>query len=105
MDDVAVAVAKRLKGKFQKVLIFGSRARGTARRDSDIDIIVVDDVFRGKSLLERVSLVLSHVWDIIEEHNIDFDIIALTPEEFEEKSRSSTNIVGYVLKRGEAVEA
>ncbi len=36
-----------------RVLLFGSRAHGQARRDSDYDIIVVSRAFSGQSRRER----------------------------------------------------
>jgi predicted nucleotidyltransferase len=40
----------------RKVRVFGSVARGTARRDSDIDFLV--DMEEGRSLLDHAALVL-----------------------------------------------
>ncbi len=40
----------------QKVRVFGSVARGTARRDSDIDFLV--EMEEGRSLLDHAALVL-----------------------------------------------
>ncbi len=98
-------MAERLKRRFSRVYVFGSRARGDAGAHSDVDVIVVDPVFRGKTALARVRDVLSEVWDIIEKYGIDVDVIALTPEEFSEMVSRRTNIVGHVFSRGEAVEA
>ena len=40
-----------------KIVLFGSLARGTERQDSDIDIIIVSKDFRKKSIFERVELI------------------------------------------------
>jgi len=40
----------------QKVRVFGSVARGTARRGSDIDFLV--EMEEGRSLLDRAALIL-----------------------------------------------
>ncbi len=45
----------------EKVLIFGSRARGTADEDSDIDIIVVSSYFADIPFLRRMPHVLKKV--------------------------------------------
>ena len=105
MDALAALVASRLKSRFQRVYVFGSRVKGTARDTSDVDVIVVDPGFEGKSTLSRVSEVMGLLWDIVERYGVDIDVVALTPDEFEKKSASRTNIVGYLLSRGEVVEA
>ncbi len=37
----------------KSIVLFGSYARGTYRKDSDIDLIVVSDAFRNMSLRQR----------------------------------------------------
>ncbi|MCP5104492.1 MAG: nucleotidyltransferase domain-containing protein [bacterium] len=39
-----------------KIVVFGSYARGTEKVDSDIDLIIVSKNFRDKSIFERVEL-------------------------------------------------
>ena len=40
----------------QKVLLYGSYARGDAREDSDIDVIIVSEDFKLLNLRERLEL-------------------------------------------------
>ena len=47
--------------KPERVLIFGSRVRGTANKDSDIDVIVVSSYFADIPFLRRMPLVLKKV--------------------------------------------
>ncbi|MDN5358507.1 MAG: uncharacterized protein PWP76_350 [Candidatus Diapherotrites archaeon] len=102
--DTYRAVIEDLKRNFGRVLIFGSRARGDALKTSDLDIVVVDPSFRGMKYWERIRAVRKTIYHILERHPIDVDIIALTPEEFEELQKSRTNIIGYTTERGELVE-
>lgn len=62
------------------VYLFGSYARGDHTLESDVDIIVVSGKFRGVPVQERVVRVRLRLPD-----DVGFDIIPLTPEEFEEK--------------------
>ncbi len=37
-------------------ILFGSLAHGTARQDSDIDLVVISEDFHGKNLRERLEI-------------------------------------------------
>jgi len=72
-------MVRRIVEKFQpeKIILFGSHARGDAGPDSDVDLLVVmpvDGSKRKKQLEVRTSL-----HDI----RVPKDIIVSTPEEFE----------------------
>lgn len=47
---------ERLGVKPEKVLLYGSYAKGNPREDSDIDLIVVSPDFNGMNLRERLEL-------------------------------------------------
>ena len=47
--------------KPEKVIIFGSRVRGDADEDSDIDVIVVSSFFANVPFLKRMASVLKKV--------------------------------------------
>ena len=49
----------------EKVLLFGSTAKQKRRKNSDIDLIVVSESFRGLNSLERGKLVLEE-WSFVE---------------------------------------
>ncbi|NOY79153.1 MAG: nucleotidyltransferase domain-containing protein [Calditrichaeota bacterium] len=40
----------------EKIVVFGSHAKGNQREDSDIDVAVISDSFAGKDLWERASI-------------------------------------------------
>ncbi|MEI6532849.1 MAG: nucleotidyltransferase domain-containing protein [Candidatus Roizmanbacteria bacterium] len=58
----------RIKSKYnpQKIILFGSYARGQATKYSDIDIDVISDIFKGTSLYERYSELYSLTNDLID---------------------------------------
>lgn len=78
----------------QKMILFGSQAAGKARKDSDVDLLVVSRKFRGKRWLKR-SPPLYLRWDIA--YPVDF--ICLTPEEFE-REKKFAGIVREAIKSG-----
>jgi uncharacterized protein len=77
--------AKRLEEegvKVSRIVVFGSHSKGTARPDSDIDLIIVSENFRRKNLFERIELILRAYSDTTDKFIIPMDIILETPEEF-----------------------
>lgn len=69
-----------------KIILFGSRARGDALKNSDYDIVVISKYFEGKKTPEIMSK-LSLLWDFDEYRA---DIIPYTPEKFDEWSKYLT---------------
>ncbi len=67
-----------------KVLIFGSRVRGEASEDSDIDVIIVSDFFKGIKFIKRMAVVMKKF-----RFTRHVDFICYTPEEFEKIQDSS----------------
>ncbi len=67
------------------IFLFGSYARGDHMLESDVDIIVVSEKFKGMDYIERIAFVRSRLPGAI-----GFDIIALTPEELSERLERSS---------------
>jgi predicted nucleotidyltransferase len=71
----------------QGLWFFGSRTTGRAKENSDIDMIVVSDKFKGTKFINRMGEFLKR---------FDFprhiDAICYTPEEFEKKKKE----IGFV---------
>src|SRR4051812_2724720 len=91
-DPVLEAVAQTIVERFapERVILFGSRARGQQRPDSDYDLMVVIDGEAGD--LERA------IREAIGERERHVDIIVLTPAHFEER-RDDVGTMSYVADR------
>ena len=88
MDRETARVAKKFVERLKKVyaldrvILFGSRARGDHFKTSDFDFIIVSKNFSSIPFLER----LSRMYDYWEE-DVDVEAICYTPDEFSRKSR------------------
>ncbi len=71
--------------RIRRLILFGSRARGTARRHSDVDLIVVSPGFHGLDGVERDARMYDY-WDA--DYPVDF--LCYTPEEFNRLRRRIT---------------
>ena len=76
------------------VILFGSQAQGTASEESDIDVIVVSERFRGVKWPVRHRPFFEVLWRDRSVH-----VICLTPEEFE-KLRSWAGVVATACEEG-----
>lgn len=87
---------RRLVSKFQpeRIILFGSYARGTADEQSDADILVVCPVKKNriKAMVEMDS--------VLEGLKMARDIVVLTPKEFEIDKEIPGTIARYANKEG-----
>lgn len=74
--------------KPEKVLLFGSRVKGDARRESDIDLIVISPSFKNIPFIKRMPLVLKKVT-----FPTHVDYICYTREEYENIKDASSVIM------------
>ncbi len=75
------------------VYLFGSYARGDHLLDSDVDVLVVSERFEGMAYVDRVAFVRSRL-----PHDIGFEIVALTPVEFERGGAFLREISKYWIR-------
>lgn len=88
-------VLESKKVHVQKMILFGSWAKGTAGKFSDIDVVVVSSDFDGKDLWDRATMLGSAAYQVFE----PIQALALTPEEWEGKMST----VCELAKDGEVV--
>ncbi len=79
--------------RVDKMFLFGSRATGKAKKNSDVDLMIVSPSFKGIKYGRAIGL--RRYWKL--PYPVDF--LCYTPEEFEEKSEKIT-IVREALKTG-----
>jgi predicted nucleotidyltransferase len=102
MDKEVYSVVTQYKEKLEtlgirakKIILYGSYASGSAREDSDIDLVVVSDDFKEMDLWERLCL-LGRARIGVKK---PMEITGYTEEEFEVE-RSGTFIGNEVKTKG-----
>jgi predicted nucleotidyltransferase len=84
-------------GHPDKIILFGSHARGTATDDSDVDLLVIgpsDLPQRQRQVRFRKALFGS---------GVPYDLIALTPEEVELRLQRNGPFIREILSTGKVI--
>ena len=79
-----------------KIILFGSQSREEATEESDIDILIISEDFQGKDVFERANLTKYAEITATKKFMVPFDIITLTPDEFE----NETSPIAEYAKKG-----
>lgn len=82
-----------------KIILFGSQARGQADRESDVDIAIISEDFHGKDIFERAALTKEAEIMTIRKFMMPFDIVTLTPREFE----NEVSLISEYVRNGEVL--
>jgi len=98
-ESVLAEVVRRVVAAAQpeKIIVFGSAARGEVRAGSDLDLLVVkrEPGDRGR-LVERIYMSLLGVGQAV-------DVVVVTPEELERYRDVEYLVVGPALREGRVV--
>lgn len=99
LDDKAKEFVEKVRAKFkpEKIILFGSRARGDWLNESDYDFIIVSKKFEGTDFIGRATRVLRECYS-----GIGPDLLCYTPEEFKRKTKQ-ISIVASAAREGVAL--
>jgi len=91
-------IAERLKEKYraERVILFGSYAKGEATEDSDVDILVIASA--EERFFERMAKVLELTRDFY--NGLALSPIVLRPEEIEQRIKIGDQFVQEILDKG-----
>lgn len=96
----AQVLVNRLINSYQpeKLIIFGSFARGEAKEESDLDICLIKKDVPASSVERRFE-----VYKILEGRKIPVDIIVYQPSEFETRLRLGDPFIKSILEEGQVI--
>ncbi len=83
------------------VILFGSRARGDARLDSDVDLLIVEAEPFSPQRSRRQEA--THLYLALRKLAIPKDLLVYSRDEFERYKNSPNHIVGRVQREGKVL--
>lgn len=91
------AFRKSLEIDIDRMLLFGSHARGDSGKYSDVDLIIVSRMFEGQKQYKR-AVPFYRKWGM----DLAVDFLCFTPEEFEE-AKENVSVVREAVREGVAI--
>ena len=90
VEDYIPNLSKQIS--IEKVILFGSYAKGNTHKDSDVDIAVFSDYFKGMSRVDGIHFLLLRAMD----YDIDLEPQPFTMDEY----KDPVGLVQDILKTG-----
>jgi uncharacterized protein len=81
----------------QKIILFGSRAKGTARPDSDLDLVII---YAGEKSKRQIKL---DIHRLLEPASLPMDLFVLSPEELLRQRHVANTLAREIAEKGVTV--
>ena len=85
----------------RKVILFGSHARGTARPDSDLDFLIVEDGPFNAKRSRRAEM--TRLWRLFMDCRVPLYFLVYTPEEVIKWQFYQNHVVAHAIKDGKVL--
>lgn len=82
----------------RKVVLFGSHARGTARLDSDLDFLVVEDGPFDAQRSRRAEM--TRLWKLLRNYAVAKDFLVYAPDEIARWEHVSSHVICHAMREG-----
>ncbi len=98
-DEAIAVMVERIADRFrpEKIILFGSQARGNSGPDSDIDLLVVLPVCEDRKA--TTILIMKSLADL----PVGKDIVVTTTQEMQTRGRLASTILYPALREGKVV--
>lgn len=98
----AMAAAIRVEIPEAEVRLFGSRARGEARPDSDVDLLITaPDAWLAQQ--DRFAL-LGRLWQRLSHHSVPVDLLLYSRSQVEERSGWRGHVIARACREGRLLD-
>ena len=94
IDQVVEQIVEKFKP--QKIILFGSYARGNPRPESDVDMLVVMDISPGE---KDITLKIHHHLNVM----FGLDLVVYTPKRLKERVKMGDWFVRDILREGKVL--
>ena len=85
----------------EAIILFGSRARGDARTDSDVDLLIVETAPFSPQRSRRKEA--ARLYIALKDLNISKDILLYSRDEFEQWKNSTNHVIGRAIREGKVL--
>jgi predicted nucleotidyltransferase len=99
LQQIAAVIVREVAP--ERIILFGSHARGDARPDSDVDLLVIEQEPFGNQRSRRREAAL--LWRVLARFPVAKDILVYSQEEAAEWNDSPSHIVAQALREGKVL--
>ena len=102
VKQIAELIKNLLKDRnimVDKIIVFGSYAKGNFTKDSDLDIAIISRDFNEKDVFQKAEMLKGLKWTLVEKFELSFDIVPVSLKQWQE----SSSLVVDFIKEGEVL--
>jgi predicted nucleotidyltransferase len=99
IEMITQAIVKTVNPR--KIIMFGSQAKGQAKKDSDVDILVIADRPEGEVWKRREEL--GNIRRNIPRIEIAVDLLLYSPEEVNKWKSTTNHVISEAFREGEVL--
>ena len=92
VDKVVKVIAEAIRP--EKIILFGSRAKGDAEPDSDIDLVII---YSGPKTKRELKL---EIHGLFERYDFSMDLFVLTPQELAWQEKIANTLAYEIAEHG-----
>ena len=85
----------------EQIILFGSHARGNAKSDSDLDLLIVTNGSLGREWSRRkiTGQIRKALWSVL----VPIDLLVFSPQEIERWRNSINHVIAQALRDGKVL--